>query len=95
MYRFAIFLLLLMVAWCFRPATRGDFVIDDYVFIAQSRMVDAPWEAFWTNHFYEPVYFRPLGVGLWWITTKFFGFNYEAHSAINLVLHLANIALSA
>ena len=42
--------------------TRGDFVIDDYVFIATARMVEAPWAAFWQSHFYEPFYFRPIGV---------------------------------
>jgi hypothetical protein len=95
MHRFVIFLLLLIVAWCYWPATRGDFVIDDYVFIAQSRMIDAPWEAFWSNHFYEPVYFRPIGVVFWWIATKLFALNYAAHSAINLALHAVNIVLVA
>lgn len=73
----------------------GGFVIDDYVFIAQSRMVDAPWAALWSNHFYEPYYFRPIGVILWWIATHVFDLNYAAHSAINLALHAINVILLA
>lgn len=95
MFRFAVFLLSLALALCFWPVTRGDFVIDDYVFLAQSRMIDAPWEAFWKNHFYEPVYFRPIGVALWWIAARVLDSNYAAHSAINLFLHMANVALLA
>jgi hypothetical protein len=95
MLRFALVLLFAMVAWVYWPATGADFVIDDYVFIAQSRMIDAPLVAFWSNHFYEPVYFRPIGVVLWWVAVKLLDLNYAAHSAINLALHLANVALIA
>lgn len=95
MFRFALIALIALFAWCFWPVTRGDFVIDDYVFIAQSRMIDAPWEAFWKNHFYEPVYFRPIGVALWWIATRALELNSAAHSSINLVLHAANVVLLA
>lgn len=95
MFRGLLFLLLVLVCWCFWPVTAGGFVIDDYVFIAQSRMVDAPWAAFWSNHFYEPLYFRPIGVTIWWIATRLFDLNYMAHSVINLVLHGANVILVA
>jgi hypothetical protein len=95
MFRLALIVLALIVAACFWPVTRGDFVIDDYVFIAQSRIVDAPWEALWRNHFYEPTYFRPIGVLIWWITTNLFDLDYVAHSTINLVLHLLNAWLLA
>jgi hypothetical protein len=95
MFRLVLIALIALFAWCFWPVARGDFVIDDYVFIAQSRMIDAPWEAFWKNHFYEPVYFRPIGVALWWIATQLLELNYAAHSAINLVLHAANVVLVA
>ncbi len=95
MLRFFLILLIAFVAWVYWPATRADFVIDDYVFIAQSRMIDAPWQAFWSNHFYEPVYFRPIGVVLWWIAVKLFDSSYVAHSAINFALHAINVALIA
>ncbi len=96
MFRTVLLLLLAITAWAYWPATAADFVIDDYVFIAQSLMVDRPWVAIWTHHFYEPTYFRPLGALSWWIATHFFGSdNYAAHSAINLIIHLANVALVA
>jgi hypothetical protein len=95
MLRLALIALLTVLVACYWPTTAGSFVIDDYVFIAQSRMVNAPWLAFVTNHFYEPVYFRPVGVVLWWIATKLFALDYAAHSAINLVLHTFNVVFLA
>ena len=85
--------LLALLAWIFWPVTRGDFVADDYVFLATGRMVDAPLAAFWQSHFYEPYYFRPIGVISWWIATRLFGLDYAAHSLINLLLQGANALL--
>lgn len=82
-----------LLAWFYLPVTRADFVADDYVFLATARMVDAPLAAFWQNHFYEPYYFRPLGVLSWWVATDLFGLDYGSHSLINLFLHMANAAL--
>ena len=84
---------LAFLAWLYLPVTRGDFVADDYVFIATARMVDAPLAAFWQSHFYEPYYFRPIGVVSWWVATRLFGLDYSAHSLINLLLHAANVGL--
>lgn len=95
MFRFILVALVALLVWCFWPVAQGDFVIDDYVFIAQSRMVSAPWEAFWKNHFFEPTYFRPIGVVSWWVASRAFELTYAAHSAINLVLHAANVVLVA
>lgn len=81
------------LAWIFLPVTRGDFVADDYVFLATARMVDTPLAAFWQNHFYEPYYFRPIGVLSWWLLTDTFGLDYSSHSLINLFLHLGNAGL--
>ena len=81
------------LAWFYLPVTRGDFVADDYVFLATSRMVDAPLAAFWQSHFYEPYYFRPIGVLSWWLLTRVFGLDYASHSLINLFLHMANSGL--
>ena len=82
-----------VLAWIFLAASRGDFVADDYVFIATGRMVDTPLAAFWQSHFYEPYYFRPIGVLSWWVATRLFDLNYAAHSAVNFLLHFANAAL--
>jgi hypothetical protein len=85
--------LFVWVAWAFWPVMAGDFVADDYVFVATGRMVDAPWAAFWQSHFFEPYYFRPIGVLSWWLATRLFGLDYGLHSLINLVLHCVNVAL--
>ena len=81
------------LAWFYLPVTRGDFVADDYVFLATARMVDTPLAAFWQSHFYEPYYFRPIGVLSWWVVTDLFGLDYTSHSLINLFLHLGNVGL--
>ncbi len=81
------------LAWFYLPVTRGDFVADDYVFLATSRMVDTPLAAFWQSHFYEPYYFRPIGVLSWWVLTDLVGLDYASHSLINLFLHAANAGL--
>lgn len=90
---FVLPLLFALLAWIYWPVTRGDFVADDYVFITTARMVNTPLAAFWQSHFYEPYYFRPLGVLSWWLATRLFGLDYSAHSLINLVLHCANVGL--
>lgn len=82
--------LFVLLAWIYLPVTRADFVADDYVFLATARMVDAPLAAFWQSHFYEPYYFRPVGVLSWWVATRLFGLDYTSHSLINLLLHFAN-----
>lgn len=87
------FLVIAVVAWCFWPVRSGDFVIDDYVFLAQSRLIDAPLAALWSNHFYEPIYFRPIGIMIWWLATAAFDMDYAAHSLVNLGLHSVNIVL--
>lgn len=88
-------LLFAVLAWAWWPVTAGDFVIDDYVFLAVSRMVSHPLTAFWQSHFYEPYYFRPLGVISWWLAQLGFGLDYAAHSLINFALHGLNTALLA
>ncbi len=87
--------ILALTVWAYWPVTRADFVIDDYVFIATARMVEAPWVAFWQSHFYEPFYFRPVGVVSWWLAQRAFGLDYPPHALINLALHAGNALLLA
>lgn len=89
----ALAVLLALTGWALLPSLRGEFVTDDYVFLATSRMVNAPWQAFWQRHFYEPLYFRPVGLVVWWLTERSFGLSYAWHAAFNATLHLANVAL--
>lgn len=84
---------LALTAWALLPSLGGEFVTDDYVFLTTSRMVDAPWQAFWQRHFYEPLYFRPVGLVVWWLTERCFGLNYAWHAAFNAALHLSNVVL--
>ncbi|TAG84087.1 MAG: hypothetical protein EAZ21_01065 [Betaproteobacteria bacterium] len=95
MMRFAMLLLLALLAWVYWPATGADFVIDDYVFVATARMVENPLPAFWQSHFYEPYYFRPLGILSWWAATQAFSLDYQGHSVVNLVIHGASVCLLA
>jgi hypothetical protein len=85
--------LLALLVWVYEPVTRGDFVADDYVFLTTARMVNTPFAAFWQSHFYEPYYFRPIGVLSWWGATALFGLEYAPHSAVNLGLHMVNSCL--
>jgi len=91
--RVALVAVFVLLAWSYWPVTRGDFVIDDYVFLATARMVDQPWVAFWQSHFYEPYYFRPVGVLSWWLAQHAFGLDYFPHALVNLGLHAANAFL--
>lgn len=91
--RILLALLLVLTGWALLPSLDGDFVADDYVFLVTSRMVDAPLTAFWRWHFYEPVYFRPVGLVVWWVTGRLFGLDYPWHAAFNAALHMGNVAL--
>ena len=82
-----------LLTWLFWPVTGATFVADDYVFLTTARMVNEPLAAFWRSHFYEPYYFRPMGVVSWWLATRLFGLDYAPHSLINLVLHCVNAGL--
>lgn len=93
MFRLGLFFVFVVLAWVYWPVTGADFVIDDYVFIATSRMVENPLAALWQSHFYEPYYFRPFGLLSWWAATRAFGLDYQAHSLINLLIHGANVGL--
>jgi hypothetical protein len=95
MLRVALLLVLALLAWVYWPATGADFVIDDYVFIATARMVDNPLPAFWQSHFYEPYYFRPFGILSWWVITRIFSLDYQAHSIVNLAIHALSACLLA
>jgi hypothetical protein len=95
MFRCAVLLVVGLFAWIYWPATQADFVIDDYVFITTSRMIDNPLPAFWQSHFYEPYYFRPLGILSWWVATRTLGLDYAAHSTINLAIHAVSVCLLA
>lgn len=78
----------LLVALTYWPAVRGAFFLDDYLFLAMARFIDAPWEVFWRSHIPGNLFYRPLGVLAWWVTHAAFGLRPWAHYLFDLGLHL-------
>ncbi len=87
-------LLLGAMSWLVAPMLSAGLVIDDWVFTATARSITNPWSAFWTSHFYEPLYFRPVGVIAWWLVQEVSEGSERAQFAVNLVLHAANAAVA-
>ena len=79
-------------AW---PILGADLVIDDLVYQVTARWVERPLSAFWTSHFYEPLYFRPVGLITWWLVQRLAEEAPQAQFATNLALHVANAILLA
>lgn len=84
----AVPLFCLLVALTFWPAVRGAFFLDDYLFLAMGRFIDAPWEVFCRSHIPGNLFYRPLGVFTWWATYETFGLRSWAHYLFDLGLHL-------
>ncbi len=87
-------LLLAAMLWQTAPMLWAGLVIDDWVFTATARSITNPWSAFWTSHFYEPLYFRPVGVIAWWLVQAASGGSERAQFAVNLLLHAANAVVA-
>ena len=89
--RVALVLLAVCVAMVsFWPLRNGGFVTDDDVFRLTSALVTHPWSAFYTNHFFEPYYYRPVGLVFWWCAYALMGDSFVGHVVVNVLLHLAN-----
>ncbi|MDW8311465.1 MAG: hypothetical protein RMK02_01855 [Burkholderiales bacterium] len=93
--RVRLLLVLLALAACAAPSWRAGLTIDDWVFTATARLVGEPWSAFWQAHYYEPLYFRPVGLVLWWLVQHASGAAASAQFVANFVLHAANALLAA
>jgi len=75
-----------LVSW---PGFRADWVRDDFLVLAFSRLLGTPFPLFVQDHFHVPgAIFRPLGYASQWLTQAMFGNGYQAHSAIELALHV-------
>lgn len=86
--------LLTAMVWLAAPMLSAGLVIDDWVFTATARWLTNPWSAFWASHFYEPLYFRPVGLVAWWLIQQAFEESERAQFAVNLALHAANAAMA-
>ncbi len=88
----ALILVCLAASWCYAPALRAYFMQDDFVLLALARMVHQPWQVFYHDHFPGSLFFRPLGLLAWWLTTAAFDTAPRGQYAVNLALHLGVVA---
>lgn len=79
-------------AWCYAPALHAWFAQDDYAFLALVRLLHQPWLVFVHDHFPGSMYFRPLGVFLWWLVAALADDAARPQYALNLALHLGCVA---
>lgn len=73
----------------FRAAFSAYFMLDDFGMLSIVRFLDNPFEPFARNHIPGGIYYRPVGMLLWWLSERWFGSGAFAHYLINLLLHAA------
>jgi hypothetical protein len=78
--------------WCYAPALHAYFAQDDFTLLALARLLREPWLVFYHDHFPGSLFFRPLGIFAWWLTTALFDNAPRGHYAFNLLLHLGSVA---
>jgi hypothetical protein len=71
----------------FRAAFHAYFMLDDFGMLAIVRFIDNPLEPFFREHIPGGLYYRPLGMLLWWLSERAFGTAPAAHYLVNLLLH--------
>lgn len=79
-------LVLLVVA--FRAAFGAYFLLDDFGMLAIARFLENPFEPFYREHIPGGLYYRPVGMLLWWSSERLFGAEPVGHYALNLALHV-------
>ena len=88
----AILLALAVGAFCYAPALRAFFAQDDFAFLALVRLLHQPWLLFVHDHFPASLYFRPLGVFVWWSVCAVASAEAWPQYAVNLAAHLGCVA---
>jgi len=78
----------LLAIFCYAPALRAYFAQDDFTLLTLVRLLQQPLLVFYHDHFPGSLFFRPLGVFLWWLTTAAFDNAPRGHYVVNLALHL-------
>ena len=78
----------LLTVWCYAPALHAYFAQDDFTLLALARLLHEPAQLFYHDHFPGSLFFRPLGIFLWWLTVACFDNAPRGHYAVNLLLHL-------
>lgn len=74
---------------CYAPALHAYFIQDDFAFLAMGRLLHQPWLLFVDDHFPGSMYFRPLGILLWYLVCRFAEAAAAPQYLVNLILHLA------
>lgn len=82
-------LLALAALAAYHAALGGYFLLDDFGMLAVVRFLDTPFAPFYTDHIGGSLFYRPLGMALWWLTEAAFGADARWHYALNLALHVA------
>jgi hypothetical protein len=85
---FALAAVCMAATWCYGPALHAYFVQDDFLLLALARMLHQPLLAFVHDHFPGSLFFRPLGIFVWWLATLLFDDAPRGHYLVNLLLHL-------
>ena len=57
----------LLATWCYAPGLRAYFAQDDFTLLALVRLLQEPALPFWHDHFPGSLFFRPLGIFVWWL----------------------------
>jgi hypothetical protein len=81
-------LVCLLAVWCYAPALHAYLAQDDFTLLALARLLHEPALPFWHDHFPGSLFFRPLGIFVWWLTVACFDNAPRGHYAVNLLLHL-------
>lgn len=88
-------LLPLLLTWPVLWALLGSgFTGDDWNFLALARHGGGPLGFYLHDHFFTYMY-RPVAMGLWWISAALLGDTAWGHYAVNLMLHGVNASLVA
>ena len=75
------------LATVFRAAFSAYFLLDDFGMLSIARFLDNPFEPFVRNHIPGGIFYRPVGMLLWWLSERGFGSGAFAHYLLNLLLH--------
>ena len=77
----------LLAIIAFRAAFSAYFLLDDFGMLAIARFVSNPFGSFVHDQFPGGLYYRPVGMLVWWFSERTFGAIPFGHYCLNLVLH--------
>ena len=94
LFRATLLVVVILAILAFRAAFSAYFMLDDFGMLTISRFLDNPFDPFIQDQFPGGLYYRPLGMLLWWLSERAFGAEPLGHYLLNLLLHgLVAIAL--